>query len=110
MEALFFYESKLAGGVGPGAQVIAGDNDGDGFFPERGATGVQVAEEFEPPASLPWVNAEQRIIDEQDLGVERQSPGEADALMQVTGDLGGTFIGDLGQTDGLKNFFDGLES
>jgi hypothetical protein len=67
----------------PGSEVIRGDDEGE-WSAERGFSGVGGAEEVDPPAGVALVDAEQRVIDKQDVGRKGKGTREGDALVKST--------------------------
>ena len=86
----------MLSGHGPGGVDVVGDDE-EG----RVDLGVEVDEELVDVRRADRVQAGVRLVDEEDLRVEDEGPGEAGALAHPAGDLAGQLVLGAGETDEL---------
>ena len=97
-------QRELACSIEPGPKVIRGDHDGG--TPQRRMSGRESTEKLKPPAALAGIHCREGVIDHQHLGVEGKGAGESDPLVEISGDLGGTEVGQTFQTGNFKSGLD----
>src|SRR5690606_15472749 len=109
-------DARLGGDLDDLAQIHDGDAMGDEFNDAEvvrnreignAEIALQIAEEIEDLRLHRYVERRNGLVADDDIGVEGQSPGNADALALTTGKLVRKIVGLVGtETDALHEFGD----